>query len=113
MELLDNKHSVTIWWSDETLTTGNKKKTCITDSIIENESQTCFHSLYPQGARLNKIRWLNQNNEESFVNLAMISYTVAEVVMKVVFENYHEVFTSWNPDYYDLQQCEIVRFIYL
>ena len=42
---------------------------------------------------LNKIRWLNQNNEERFVNLAMISYIVAEVVMKLVFENYREAFT--------------------
>ena len=37
----------------------------------------------------------------------MISYIVAEVVMKLVFENYHEAFTWWAPNYYDLQQYEI------
>ena len=60
----------------------------------------------PWGTRLNKIRWLNQNNEESFVNLAMISYIEAEVV-KLVFENHYEAFTSWTPNYNDLQQYEI------
>ena len=83
------------------------KKACTPDSIIQNESQTCFHTLYPQGTRLNKIRWLYWNNEESFVNLAMISYILAEVVMKLVFENYNEAFTSWTPNYNDLQQYEI------
>ena len=37
----------------------------------------------------------------------MISYIVAEVVMNLVFENYHEAFTWWAPNYYDLQQYEI------
>ena len=37
----------------------------------------------------------------------MISYIVAEVVMKLVFENYHEAFTQWAPNYYDLRQYEI------
>ena len=60
----------------------------------------------PWGTRLNKIRWLNQNNEESFFNLAMISYIEAEV-MRLVFENYHEAFISWTPTYNDLQQYEI------
>ena len=37
----------------------------------------------------------------------MISYILAEVVMKLVFENYYEAFTSWTPNYNDLQQYEI------
>ena len=37
----------------------------------------------------------------------MISYILAEIVMKLVFENYYEAFTSWTPNYNDLQQYEI------
>ena len=93
-----------VWW--DSYYRQKKRKTCTPDSIIQNESQTCFHSLYPQGTRLNKIRWLYRNNEESFVNLAKISYTLAEVVMKLVFENYYEAFTSWTPNYNDSQRYE-------
>ena len=36
-----------------------------------------------------------------------MSYILAEVVMKLVFENYYEAFTSCTPNYNDLQQYEI------
>ena len=36
----------------------------------------------------------------------MISYILAEVVMKLVFENYYEAFTSWTPNYNDSQRYE-------
>ena len=123
--LFFNKHSVTIWWSDKTLITGNKKELVQLIVSLRMKVKLVSIACIPEEQDWIKLDDLTKITRRSYivaevvmklVSIACIpeeqdwiklddltkitrrSYIVAEVVMKLVLENYHEAFTSWTPD---------------